>query len=325
MNDFATPSPQINRDGWGRPLIMPVGGGKPISYTRATTFVSCLEDTTNLDKWKQRKVAQGLSMRPDLLLAISALDDPDGAGKKEFNKICEQAMEAAASKAAATTGTALHKFTERLDLGQDVGFVPAEHKADLQAYQQAMTGIEIINVETFVVLDDLKVAGTFDRLVRHNGVLKIADVKTGSIDYGMGKIAMQLAVYAHGNLYDTETFARTPLGDVDLTQGIVIHLPAGKGTCDLVPVDIAKGWAAIPLAGSVRAWRSAKWPVTPLSAPVLAEGGGLPEPQFPVDLAGRIASATTVAELLSIWEANQSTWTDELTQIAGVRKALLAA
>lgn len=314
MNDFATPSPQVNRDGWGRPLIIPVDGGKPTAYTRCTTFVDCLDDKANLSKWMQRKVAQGLSMRPDLLMAISAIDDPDGAGKGAYNKVCEQAMEAAKSKAAATTGTALHKFTERLDLGQEVGFVPVEHQADLKAYQAATAGLEIVAVETFIVLDEHKVAGTFDRLVRHNGVLKIADVKTGSISWGMGKIAMQLAVYAHGLIYDPADGSRTSLGDVDLTEGIVIHLPAGQGTCDLVPVDIAKGWAAIPLAKSVRDWRSTRWPLAPMT----------PTTATP-DLAGRIASATTVAELLQLWEANQSTWTDELTQIAGVRKALLAA
>lgn len=314
MTDFATPSPQIPRDGWGRPLITPVGGGKPIAYTRCTTFVSCLEDTTNLSKWQQRKVALGLSMRPDLLLAISTLDDPDGDGKRELSRICEQAMEAAQSKAAATTGTALHKFTERIDLGQDVGFVPREHAEDLEAYKQVTSCLEVVDVENFVVLDEFKVGGTFDRLVRYNGRLKIADIKTGQITYGMGKIAMQLAVYAHSLRYDPTTAARSPLGeDVDLSEAIVIHLPAGKGECTLHAVDIAAGWEQIPAAAGVRNWRSRKG----LSRSLTTGPARTP------DIADQLAAADTVAGLMNIWAANQSAWTDELTQIAAARKALL--
>lgn len=311
MTDFATPSPQIPRDRYGRPLIVPPDGGKAVAYTRCTTFVDCLDDKTNLSKWMQRKVAQGLAMRPDLLMAIATLDDPDGRGKAELNRICEAAMEAAQSKAAATTGTALHKFTERLDLGQDVGHVPTEYAADLTAYTKATAGLEVVAVENFVVLDSHRVGGTFDRLVKHNGRLTIADVKTGSIDYSMGKIAMQLAIYAHAQGYDADGGRRTPLGDVDLEQALVIHLPAGKGKCDLVPVDIAAGWEAIPLAQQVRDWRTRKWATTPLAAAT-----GLPD---------LIASATTTADLYDLWVANQSAWTDELTQMAAARKAALAA
>ena len=152
-------------------------------------------------------------------------------------------------------------------------------------------------------------AGTFDRLVRHRGRLTIADVKTGSIEWGMGRIAMQLAVYAHGQHYDPLTHQRTTLGGVDLETALVIHLPAGQGVCELVPVDIAKGWAAIPLAQQIRAWRQAKWPTTPLDT----------------SLAIRITQAATLDDLLHLWEANVEQWSDELTALAKTRRALIEA
>src|SRR5689334_2925212 len=72
MSDFTTPAPQVPRDRWQRPLVVPPKGGKPVAYTRCTTFVGCLEDTFNLSRWQQRMVALGLNDRPDLLLAVAA-------------------------------------------------------------------------------------------------------------------------------------------------------------------------------------------------------------------------------------------------------------
>jgi hypothetical protein len=90
--------------------------------------------------------------------------------------------------------------------------------------------LEILGVERFTVLDDLKIGGTHDRTVRYQGRQYISDLMTGSIEYGALKIAMQLAVYSRSVLYDHRTFERTPL-DVDQERALVIHLPAGPGRC----------------------------------------------------------------------------------------------
>src|SRR5215831_14489249 len=98
--------PAIRRDRWLRPLVVPPGGGKPVPYTRCTTYVSALEDTYNLSRWQQRMVAIGLAERQDLLLAVAAHRDD----KAHLNELCEKALEAAKGSAPATTGTALHKL-----------------------------------------------------------------------------------------------------------------------------------------------------------------------------------------------------------------------
>jgi hypothetical protein len=152
-------------------------------------------------------VALGLADRPDLLLAAAAHRDD----KNKLNDICDQAKEAAKASASATTGTALHALTEQHDRGQTLGVLPADAKADLDAYIAATEPFEHLGIEEFVVHDGFKIGGTFDRLVRYNGEVYIADLKTGSVDFGIGKIAMQLAVYAHSVRYDPATHLRSSL------------------------------------------------------------------------------------------------------------------
>ncbi|WP_214322060.1 PD-(D/E)XK nuclease family protein [Nonomuraea sediminis] len=298
-------STEVERDRWGRPLVVPPTGGGPIPYTRTTTYVGCLEDTYNLSRWQQRMVAVGLADRPDLVLAVGAhRDDRD-----KLNQLVDDAMEAAKAHAAAEIGTALHKLTEPLDLGQTLGVVPEAYRADLEAYRRATARLEVVGIERFTVLDDLRVAGTHDRTVRFQGREFIADIKTGSIEYGALKIAMQLSVYAHSVLYDPATRERAPL-EVDQERAIVIHLPAGQGRCELHWVDIAAGWEAVQVATMVRAWRSRKGLFTAFDLP---------------DPAEEIAAAATVEELGAIWQRANALgrWTDDLTQRAATRKAEL--
>jgi hypothetical protein len=306
---FDTPNPageDIPRDHIGRPLVVPPGGGKPIAYTRCTTYVGCLDDMWNLHRWDERNVAIGLADRPDLLLSVSAHRDD----KDKLNDIVSAAKEAAKAKAAAEIGTSLHKLTERLDRGQTLGVVPATYKADIAAYERATACLEIVGIERFTVLDELKIGGTHDRTVRYQDRRYISDLKTGSINYGALKIAMQLAVYSRSVLYDHRTFERAPL-DVDQDRALVIHLPAGQGRCELHWVDIAAGWEAVQVAAQVRAWRSR---------------GGLFTPfETTPDLPALIAEAASVVSLRALWAANQDTWTDDLTILANARKAELTA
>jgi hypothetical protein len=243
----------IPRDRYQRPLVVPPGGGKRVPYRRTTTFVGALEDTYNLQLWKQRQVAIGMGQRPDLVLAASAADPDD---RERLNEIVDKATEHAT--AAATTGTSLHSLTERLDRGQKLGRVPEPYGADLKAYEKVTRSIEWVGIESFRVLDGWKVAGTADRIGRINDALVVAEIKTGSIDYP-AKFAMQLACYARSLPYDIDTDTRGPAQlDLNLDYALIIHLPAGEGRCQLYRVDIAKGWAGCLLAKQVWDWRSTK-------------------------------------------------------------------
>lgn len=250
----------ISRDRWGRPLIVPPGGGEPQPYTRTTTFIDVLDDKHALTGWAKRMVAIGLSERPDLLLAVAAHRDD----KTRLNAIVEEALQAARGGAAATTGTAIHALTERIDRGVELPPLPDTARRDLEAYRSATAGMEMLAIEEFVVHDGLKVGGTPDRIIRWQGVTVIGDVKTSAeLRYGIPAHSMQLALYAHSMFYDPDTHERTPLPDVDLERGLIIHLPAGRGVCDLVWVDIEAGWEGVQLAAEVREWRARRglsWP-----------------------------------------------------------------
>ena len=244
---------EIPRDRYGRPMVVPPKGGKAIPYTRTTTVAGSLDDGTALVAWKLRMAATGLTLRPDLLLAASAMRD----NKLEMDKLVEDAMEAAGATRQATIGTAIHTLTEKHDRGEDLGVIPEDYVADIQAYADATKDFENVNIEQFCVLDKFKIAGTPDRIVRYKGELFISDLKTGSISYP-NKIAMQLAVYANGLPYDPATATRSTWGDVNTERGIIVHLPAGSGECTLHFVDIKEGWKGIQLAMKVRAFRDTK-------------------------------------------------------------------
>lgn len=319
--------PEVPRDRWSRPLIVPPNGGKPTAYTRCTTYVGCLEDTYNLSRWQQRMVATGLAQRPDLVLAAAAHHDE----KSRMDEICQSAMDAAAAGAAAGVGTALHKLTERLDRGQELGVVPEAYQADIDAYAKATAELKVVHVEQFCVMDALKVGGTPDLVVEYGGELYIADKKTGSIEWGAGKIAMQLAVYSRSVAYrHAGNPKRASLGDVNQDRALVIHLPAGQGVCELKWVDIAAGWKAVDLAGQVRTWRARRHLITDLATyrmPVTAAGAvEVLKQEFTaaeVPLTEQIAGAASNADLEALWSDNRAAWTDEHTAAAKKRKQQL--
>lgn len=305
--------PEVSRDHYGRPLIKPQGGGKPVAYTRCTTFVGAFEDTHNLTQWKMRQAAVGLSLRPDLQLAVAAHKDD----KSKLNKILQEALDAAASSAGATTGIALHALTEQRDRGQELVGIPLEAAADLAAYAEATADFKAVFIEQMTVHDPYKVAGTPDRIVSYRGKRYIADLKTGDVQWGAGRIAAQLAMYARSKTYDVATGERSMHG-AELDKGLVIHLPAGSGTCEVLWVDLLAGWDIVNTCQHVRRVRGLKArdlcePFTTVEVALAAS----------LSLADRIRACDTADAIRGLWAENASDWTDELTQIAKDRIASL--
>jgi hypothetical protein len=321
-------TPDIPRDRWGRPIVTPPNGGKPIGYTRATTLAGVLEDTYNLTQWKRRTVARGLAIRPDLVLHANSLGRQpekatDEAGYKRWraamDRICDAAAEAAEASASATIGTALHTITERLDRGEDLGIIPDTYRPHITAYQEATKDLTAIHIERFTVCDELQAAGTPDRLSMLDGHSKmiVVDTKTGSLEFGLGKIAMQLAIYAHSQLYDPATGTRTPL-DLDQERGLVVALNAVTAKCELVWVDLVAGWDAIQHAVWVRDWQKRK----NLSQPYTGPAADLTV-EAAVALEVAIRNATTTDELVQLWTAAGNVWNERFTELAAARKAEL--
>jgi hypothetical protein len=248
-------------DRYGRYLIVPEGGGDPIPHTRATTHAATLDDRYSLEKWGQRMVAIGLSRRPDLLAKVAATPDDE---KTRIDSIVVDAVEAGGSSTGRNVGEALHQFTQRVDLGEmELSAVPEPWRKDVEAYRKAMdeAGFAVELVEKTCIVPTLTIAGTFDRIVVRDGRRFVLDVKSGqNLDYSWGAIATQLALYSRAScIYDVETAERSPMPQVDQKLGLVAHVPAGQGRCELITVDLEPGWRGAQLAHLVRSWRKEKF------------------------------------------------------------------
>lgn len=255
--DMPRPEPKRNR--WGQYLIKPANGGTPKAYTRATTWAKALDDQSSLINWSMRMCALGLIIRKDLYAQVAACRPDD---RDALSRLVDQAKEAGGGSEGANLGSALHAFTERIDLGETVD-VPDLWQPDIDAYTKAIAehGLTVRRdlIERVVVVEELGVAGTLDRVyVTADDRLVIGDVKTGqTLDFNRLAISIQLSLYANADtLYDLATETHAPMVDVDKSTALVVHLPSGQGRCEIHEVDIAEGWRYAQLAGQVRAARA---------------------------------------------------------------------
>jgi hypothetical protein len=241
----------IERDGFGRYLLPHPDTGKRTAFTRVTTFARSLRDTYALTRWQLRKCGRGLSQRGDLIARIASEYDDDLI----VDKACDDAMEHAGSTAAATYGTAMHRFTEQHDRDEDVR-IPELLRGDLDAYARTIedAGLIVRMVEQVVFVPDYTIAGTLDRVVlTPGGRALILDVKTGDVSYAWVEIAVQLACYARAShTWNIDRGCWEPMPPVDQRWAVVAHLPVGEHRCDLWSVDIAAGWELAALCAQVR-------------------------------------------------------------------------
>lgn len=152
--------------------------------------------------------------------------------------------------------------------------VTATDVASIEAYAARMQrlGAKVIYSEAVIVNDEMGYAGRLDRIIMarlpeltlSDGTVRpadqrarryVADIKSGRIDLGAGKISRQLAAYALGKVYDPKTGERTTHG-ADKSVALVFHLPQGEGVCTVHAVDIKAGVALLKLSAEVRRARN---------------------------------------------------------------------
>lgn len=326
--------PEPERDRWGRyRLPRPDAPGKAmVSWTRATTFAKSIADTYGLGKWQTRMAVKGMTLRPDLLALAASTDD-----SSTLDRVCEDAKEAAGSSSGANAGTALHTFTERVDRGEEVR-VPHPWDADVAAYSSALAAagltVDPRFIERIVVVPELGVAGTYDRVLRAaDGRLVVGDLKTGKdLSHSWADIAVQLALYANATaMWNGITGEYEPMPPVDKRTAVVIHLPARKGAAHLYELDIEAGWQAARLCYQVREWRSRKnlakpyLPPLPRIAPPARAGSVAELSDADVaaweasNIMAAISEAGSRVELERLWAANADRWTPAMTDAAARR------
>ncbi len=322
---FDNLTPEIPRDRWKRPLIVPPDGGAPIAYVRASSFATALDDPGGLPKWKARMVALGIGRHEDLAAMVAGLE----YGDPKLDEIIETAHDRAGGNAKANYGTAVHTFTD-----PGAPSAPARMTADVDAYhaELARHGGTVIAHDRFIVNDALGVAGTFDAIIGFPKVgNRVEDRKTGTLH--PLAVAIQLAIYAGGVYYTIGPDGqpvREALPDVDQDTGIVAHVPAGKGTCTFHAVDLNLGRAAVELALDVRAWRARKDLCSPLAVgfpepPAVVEPAKVSDPAAGDRLGDLIAAAPTLDALRDLWAANQTGWDDSHSELARARKVFIQA
>lgn len=177
-------------------------------------------------------------------------------GKKPLKELAEKAMEAGGANIAREMGTAFHEVCETRDKGDKSGSVPRRMLPWVEAREEALEDFESVLVESFIINDEIKCAGSPDRYLRHKetGIVYAADDKTGTDepDYPL-KVTVQVAIAAHGTLYNQATGERTPI-ECSQELGILIHTPIQTDTprCTLYWLDLTKGWDLAKLSYRVR-------------------------------------------------------------------------
>jgi len=324
---------ELQRDGYGRPLLIPAGGRTRVPYSRMSSLADYLMDQRGVHIWEDRYLAQAIARNPDIAALIAAqnyntgFNQPEPRDKKaagrEIDAQIARALDRLVIHELADYGTAFHKLTEPGDEG--VAFDDPLAMM-CESFEKATRGIDIVDTEMFTANDLLMAAGTFDHLVRVPGFkgLCILDKKTGELH--PEEFAVQFAGYANADIYDPATDRRMTFEEkygepVNLDWAFVAWTPSRevKGTkakpgaparTIIQPINIAKGYVAAQVAVWVRDYqRGGDLMASPLDVNQLAR-----------DRATQlIDGASTKAELVGIYQDFEDVWTDELTARGGRR------
>lgn len=224
------------------------------------------DDTYSLDQWRKRMVAVGMAMSPDLVERVAAHYDDNSV----VNGLAEQAMDRAGAKLAAGKGAAAHRITERIDLSSPI--IDTEFSRRIRAAWQAALDaaeLEIIPdyVERIICYPEAKIAGRFDRVVRHRRTrrLHILDLKTGesAVKYPHA-MSVQLGVYANapwlagplsrGIDGTTRDFEPWPPPELDTRTGYILHMT--DTTACAYPINVNDGYQVFEhIVAPIIRWR----------------------------------------------------------------------
>lgn len=294
---FSTPKQAMKEsdkyDNFGRYKLLHPDTGKPVKWTRATTFAKSVQDTFALSMWSQRMVLKGAATRADIPAAAGTLDVK--ADKDRMNALVEEAKKAAGDKVAANKGTAMHAYTEDLDrrwVGLEVAArpVPEEFQPSVEAYEQILRafGLEPVPglIEFTTAVRQYEIAGTSDRVylvtrditfdlngrsvTLYAGEYVVGDVKSGAdLSYGWQEICIQLALYVQGlntsGVWDWAT-GRWAKPEVPGKPGVQIKVRTDVGIIPHLPVD--RSTTGAPLATLYAVDLDAGWAAAVLCAQV---------------------------------------------------------
>lgn len=271
----------VPRDSYDRPVLIGPHG-EPQAYTRTSTLAETLaEKGPALTDWAVKNGVAGTVINSDIWWEAEAIYRQHGAdpfdrdGKSAWRELTQRARKVAGEDRWSQVGTDIHAMVEFRH--------KAGYHSPFEKYQQWLRhaeniwdtidnhGYDVLDVEIFVVNDELGCAGTADLLLRdrETGEIKVGDLKTGSHDAAYPlKVMVQVATYANSVRYNLETTERTPLADEPISNvGVLVHCPAKfKPATKLYPLDLQKGLKLARLSVDVRSERAVP-KLVPLTGP----------------------------------------------------------
>lgn len=323
----------VYRDDSGNSLLVPAGFSKDqrIKYTSASSLSDHITFLAHIHKWRMRYLTRGMGNSPDLCLLAqvehynTGFDMEDekanrGSGKR-LDDIIVRALDRVNINEKADYGTAVHAFTEP---GHPTGPLDAEVQDDVASFHRKLreNGVKILDTEVFVADDETTSAGTFDHLVwvPHYGHV-ILDKKTGRIN--LHEFAIQLSVYANGDLYDRDTDERQTFEekyDIELNRdvGIIAHIKDGK--TELSYVDLMEGYEGARHAAWVRDFQRNK----NLGGVIDGFAVQAALQELRDGLVNLIAQSETREQLVKLYHINSHLWTSDLTDAAVKRQEEIA-
>lgn len=243
-----------------------------------------LDNQAGLINWKASMAMLGMAKSRPIQARIAAIvarteNDAYRENKTALKDLVENATQIAQAQGRADLGTAVHEFTELLDSGTlDWAYVPEQLKGPLDAYREKMAAFTTVDSEVFVAVDEpaegttIRAAGSLDRIISHPdyGVC-VADIKTGTDEpkYPLG-VTTQVAIYSRGKRYrdakfpgsppfgdgspnaDTSAWRKELHPDLNMSTGILIHLPLDRIECTLYALDLDRGWKSLLLGHKVQ-------------------------------------------------------------------------
>lgn len=249
---------KIERTYNGRPYIETPEGRT--TYTRTSTFAKALTDGDALSWWKMERVIEGVVKDGSILAPLYTA----GEITHDMYKVAiARALTAGGAEESAKWGTMIHSITDFFDftterMDRETYLFPDGVWDVIDRYIELTKDMTMLASEQFVVCDELRCAGSFDRIIQWGEHKMVADIKTGKVR--MPEHRIQTSVYAHSRHYDPVTGQRVSglLDDVSKDYGLIIHLPRpdSEDKPSLIVVDIAKGWSQALLAKEVRDNRS---------------------------------------------------------------------
>jgi len=266
----------------------PKSGGDWVSggLQSMTNLAASISDTKALGRWELEQALIGVGLHPELAAELRNVvyaakgrgvdfqalkDEPETRLRTALGLLAERAKDISGGNAARDAGIVRHDVWEvRGKTGEQAGTGQINTEiVSLEGLLDA-AGFEVVPelVERTVRNLEVAAAGRFDNILMHRrtGQLYMADLKTKQKDFwSFLEIDAQLAGYAYAEymLSQPPTFGDhvfyvdgpRALG-VDLTVGVVLHMPSNGARPRLRKADLVSGWETLQLARRVCTQRS---------------------------------------------------------------------